>query len=737
MALGAIATVSEVFLNGELILESASMWASHEIDITDRLRESNELVIACRALVPLLAKRRRPAARWRTRVVNETNLRWYRTMMFGRSPGFAPGPAPVGPWRPVRLVRRGRAELEALRLRVRTDDEDGVITARTRVRGAAQAAVLILGEQRCELKPGADGEFAGEMRVSSPERWWPHTHGAPVLHDVRIELDGRSVATRRVGFRSLSWAQDILTDGLDLHVNGVPIFARGAVWTPADLVSLAPSDEALRRLLEQARDGGMNMLRVVGTGSYESPAFHDLCDELGIMVWQDLMFANLDYPTQDPDFVATVEQEARQELGAVAGRPSLVVVCGNSEVQQQAAMLGLAADLGRGELWDDVLPRIVADSDADCAYVASTPCGGALPFHPQSGIAHYFGVSGYFRPPEDARRANVRFAAECLAFANVPNVVEVPVHHPRWKAGVARDAGTGWDLGSGWDFDDVRDHYLALLFGVDPVGLRRFDHERYLELSRATSGEVMAEVIGEWRREASPCRGALVLWFKDMIEGAGLGLLDSRGHPKVAYHHVRRAFAPQAVWFSDEGVGGVTAHIANDRPVPLRGQLRVALYRGFEEPVGEAVLDLDLAPHSASAHNVEALLGRFVDAAWAYRFGPATQDLIVGSLEHRDDEGGGLVSQAFHMPAGRPTGRHTAAALGTEAVLSASGEDAPVLTVTSRLFAYGIRVNVPGCVPEDDAFSVEPGHSRQVKMRRISDEEPSAGSLSALNLAGR
>lgn len=736
LQLDGVATVSEVFLNGELILESASMWASHEIDVTDRLRESNELIIACRALVPLLAKRRRPAARWRTRVVNQTNLRWYRTMMFGRSPGFAPGPAPVGPWRPIRLVRRGRAGLDNLRLRVRVDGEDGVVAARIRVRGDAHSAALVLGEQRCECKPGANGELEGQLRVSGPERWWPHTHGAPALHEVAIELDGRTVATRRVGFRSLSWAQDILTDGLDLHVNGVPIFARGAVWTPSDLVSLAPSDETLRRLLERARDGGMNMLRVVGTGAYESPAFHDLCDELGIMVWQDLMFANLDYPIQDPDFGASVEREAHQALDALAGRPSLVVVCGNSEVEQQAAMLGLASDLGRGELWDERLPRIVTESEADCAYLASTPCGGALPFHPQTGIAHYFGVSGYFRPPEDARRANVRFAAECLAFANVPNTVNVPVHHPRWKAGVARDAGTGWDLGSGWDFDDVRDHYLALLFGVDPVALRRFDHERYLELSRAASGEVMAEVIGEWRREASPCRGALVLWFKDMHEGAGLGLLDERGDPKVAYHHVRRAFAPQAVWFSDEGVGGVVAHIANDRAVPLRGRLRVAFYRGFEEPVDEAVVDLDLAPHSATAHNVEALLGRFVDAAWAYRFGPATQDLIVGSLELEDDEATRLISQAFHLPAGRPTGQHAPAALGIEAVLRGA-DQAPVLTVTSRQFAYGVRVDVPGCVPEDDAFSVEPGHPRTVRLRRVSDEGASAGSLSALNLSGR
>ena len=109
------------------------------------------------------------------------------------------------------------------------------------------------------------------------------------------------------------------------------------------------------------------------------------------------------------------------------------------------------------------------------------------------------------------------------------------VHHPRWKAGVPRDAG------SGWDFDDVRDHYLALLYGVDPGELRRADPDRYLELSRAVTGEVMAQVFGEWRRGASPCGGGLVLWLRDLVPGAGWGVLDDRGR------HQDRVPPPSAV----------------------------------------------------------------------------------------------------------------------------------------------------------------------------------------------
>ena len=738
LELDGIATVSEVFLDGGLILSCTSMWESHVVELSGQASApgEHELAIACRALGPLMGVRRRPAARWRTRVVNAGNLRWYRTMVFGRSPGFAPGPAPVGPWRPVRIVSRSKPGLESLTVRSRLDGDDGVVSVAARVRGRPENAEMLLAGDRYAVPIGDSGALEAELRVPDAARWWPHTHGAPALHDLSVLLDGECMAERRVGFRSLGWATDILEDGLDLHVNGVPIFIRGAVWTPSDLVSLAPDQEQLRRLLELVRDAGMNMLRVVGTGAYESPTFHDLCDELGILVWQDLMFANLDYPTEDPEFREQVATEARQVLSGLAGRPSLAVVCGNSEVEQQPAMMGLDPALGRGELWETLLPELVAESGADCAYVRSTPCGGDLPFHAARGITHYFGVSGYFMPPHEARRAAVCFAAECLAFANVPDKVEVPVHHPDWKAGVARDAGTGWDLGAGWDFDDVRDYYLSLLYRVDPVQLRRSDHERYLELSRAASGEVMAELMGEWRREESPCAGALVLWLKDMLPGAGLGVIDHEGAPKVAYYYLRRALLPVAVWMTDEGVNGIAIHVANDRPEQLGVRLRVALYRGPESCVAEAAEDLKLPARSGARRTVEGMLGRFVDPAWAYRFGPPSKDAIVSTLE-RGESSLTVFSRSVRFPAGLPAVREPLARLGLEAEAGPGIDGAAVVRVRSRALAYGVRVHAAGYVPDDDCFTLEPGGEQVVAMRPSNPQAKFSGAtLTALNLDG-
>jgi beta-mannosidase len=775
LCLDGIATVAEVYLNGELVCESDSMFASHTLDVSGRLCEGagqrNELAIRCRALGPLLAVRRRPRARWRTRLVDDGNLRFFRTMLLGRMPGLAPGPPVVGPWRAVRLERRRLVDVRELTLRTRLDGEtgtdgdvDGALSVRACLRplgGAEVSAVEVeltgpSGSHRTDLSlDDGDATASGELRVPDVARWWPHTHGEPALHDVRlvVHLGGvegpssvegpAAIDAGRVGFRDLAFGagpgpHDVEEEGLDLHVNGVRVFARGAVWTPIDPIGQAPSTDELRAELERVRDAGMNMLRIPGTGAYETSAFHDLCDELGILVWQDFAFANLDYPLADERFRASVTREFADVLAALGAHPSLVVLCGNSEVEQQAAMMGIDAALARGELFGELLPELVRASGVDALYIPSAPYGGDLPFRPDRGIGTYYGVGCYRLPLEDVRRAGVRFAAECLAFSHVPPAETIAEmlpsaparlagNDPLWKAGVPRENEADWD------FEDIRDHYLRLLYGVDAADLRHVDRARYLELSRMLTGEILAEVFGEWRRAGSPCGGGLVLWLRDLLPGAGWGLVDHRGRAKLAYHQLARALAPVAVWTSDENLGGVVAHVANDRPAPLRAVLRVALYREGERCVEEARVPVELGPHGQGEWNVEAVIGRFVDAAWAYKFGPPATDAIVVSLEETGsgDEGRDgelaseeessqrLLSQAFRFPAGRPLEREPAERLG----LAARGDVLPDgrvrVAVSSRRLAYGVEIHAAGFVAGDAGFSIEPGRERVVVLRSI------------------
>ncbi len=759
LACDGVATISETYVDGFLVAHGESMFERQEADITDRAGRQIEILVCCRSLSERFGERRSPRARWRTRIA-AADLRWHRTTLLGRAPGFAAAPAPVGPWRPVRVERRRLLSVSRAEVRPTVEGSEGVLNVV--VGGHWFAATppatgrLVLDgpsghhETAVEVEWDGDELSAGaRLVVPAVAKWFPHSHGDPVLHTVVMLLDTPEEQVRidlgAVGFRVLapgpSPAHDLARDGLDLHINGVSIFARGFVWSAVDLVNLSEERGELRRMLTLVRDAGANMVRLPGTGTYAPTAFYDLCDELGILVWQDLMFANFHYPFGDESFLAAARAEVRAELQAVLGRPSLVVVCGGSEVEQQAAMFGVDIKVTREPFFDELVPQLMDGLGCDALYVPSSPWGGALPFRFSQGVAHYFGVGGYRRPVNDVKSAGVRFASECLAFGNVPEPEGMPeifspgtessVTHPEWKAGVPRDVGTGWD------FDDVRDHYLQELYGIDPVALRSADQSRYLELSRRVPGEVMREVFAEWRRSGSGCGGGLVLWLRDLVPGAGWGVLDSAGRPKATLHLLKGLFAPVAVWTTDEGLSGIRVHVANDRATTLVATLCVVLYRRAERPVEEVESLIEVGPHTTIERDLEQMLGRFVDAAAAYGFGPAQHDLIVATLEHVGDLGGEPISQHVRLIGNRSVAALPNAQVGLAVETANATPDGVALTLRSRALALGVRVHMAGFEPSDQVFDIAPGHTRTIVLTPSDAESLNSIEVSADNVEGR
>jgi len=183
---------------------------------------------------------------------------------------------------------------------------------------------------RVLLRRDASAGFSGSVTLPHVALWWPHTHGEPALCQVRLLARVRDLPEPLVtelgatGFRTLRL--EISGGPLALHVNGVPVFCRGACWTPLDVVSLRAPPAAIRAAVAQARDANMNMLRVAGSMAYEDAAFFDACDEQGMLVWQDFMFSNMDYPEHDAAFMADVRVEVGQHTRSWQGRPALAVM---------------------------------------------------------------------------------------------------------------------------------------------------------------------------------------------------------------------------------------------------------------------------------------------------------------------------------------------------------------------------------------------------------------------------
>ncbi len=697
-----LATVAEVWLNNEQRLCSDSMFMAYAVPV--RLTGCDVLHLVFRALHPVLdAKSGR--GRWRSRMIEHRGLRSVRTTLLGHMPGWCPPVHAVGPWRAVECIEES-SSLRVLNADLRTvvDGRDGVLTLDLLLEGQdvrdAPAFVTVGGRQAPLLWDGPH-RLHGQVRVPDVDLWWPHTHGSPVLHHVHATMATGvgevRMALGRVGFRTIESG-----DNFALRINGEPLFCRGACWSCADIVSLPGDRGAYAPWLELMVRAGMNMVRVGGTMLYESDAFFDLCDELGLLVWQDFMFATLDYPT-DEAFLAAAAAEAAHFLDRVQASPSLAVLCGGSEAMQQAAMLGLPRPSWTQPLFEEVLPREARRLRPDVPYVPNSPSGGPLPFAVNQGVAHYYGVGAYLRPLEDARRAEVSFAAECLAFANVPDTpAAVPaVHHPKWKERVPRDAGASWD------FEDVRDHYLQRLYGVDPAVLRYQDPGRYLRLSRAVTGDVMEAVFAEWRRGRSPCAGGLVWMFQDLWPGAGWGVVDSTGRPKAAWHALRRAFRPIQVTLTDEGVNGLAVHLINETAQTLPAMLTLVCLRDGALPVARGGRSLSIPARGVLEIPASALLDAFFDTSYAYRFGPPAHDSTVATLSDAD---GVRLAEAFHFPH-PPEPRD----LGLDATVAREGEGW-VLRLRSRRLARAVHIDDAAFRAEEDWFHLPPDAERIVRL---------------------
>ncbi|MFZ0666794.1 MAG: hypothetical protein WAM97_13660 [Acidimicrobiales bacterium] len=738
LRLGGMATIADVWLNGQHLLRSENMFRSYEIEVAD-LRESNELYIGLTSLKSFLAERRK-RPRWRTYLVSHQNLRFVRTTLLGRMPGWAVTPAPVGPYRYVELIAGSGPRLTRRRVFTSCAGTGGIVRVDLRVRGAggASGAILSVAGHAADISVHPDGDelmVTGEVRVPEVARWWPHTHGTQPLYPVDLEIAGQRIHIGRVGFKTVEL--DRSDGGFTLSVNGRPIFCRGAVWMPPDPIGHAPDRDEVRATLEMAKAANLNLIRLPGTGVYQDEYFWNTCDELGLLVWQEGMLAFCD-PPEDPEFVKELEGELTEQFEMISGHPALAIVCGNQEVEEQAAMQSLPRDKWHFLIYDETVPKLVDALLPGIPYVTSNPTGGTVPYQMDTGISHYFGVGGYLRPVEDARRAKVKFASECLAFAPPPERrtvddecggAERAGHDPGWKLAVHHDAGRSWDL------EDMQSYYLRKIFAVDPFELRYRDAERALDLSRATVATLFETVLSEWRRPGSSCSGAIVLALRDLRPGPGWGVIDSFGRPKAPWFVLRRVHAPVALLLTDEGLNGLSIHLVNDNPGEVTGRLVVELFVRGELMVESVERPVSLDAYSGEVVEVSGMFDGFRDLTGAYGFGPPAYDVVSARLVGEDGED---LAGAIHLPGG--VIRTHEFDVGLEADLTEKDGMWSIDISTTR-FAQWVVVEVPGFRPDDSWFHLPPGGHKKVVLHpqkepvRPESLLPLAGEVRALNSA--
>lgn len=733
-----LATIADVWLDNEKVLRSENMFLEHCIPVAASER-AVVLTICIRGLQPLLdAKHPRP--RWKTKLVANQTLRWVRTSLFGRIPGWTPTVCRAGLLGSIDLIEP--YELSNYQVQTELKHSAARIQFNAQLDGAEipNSAHLVLGDQvlKCQLaSDNGECEISVDAAVENVSPWWPHTHGKPQLYPLSLALSFASgehtITLTPVGFRQLAVATE--QDNFQVVINQQPIFCRGACWTTCDLELAGENDVQLYQQLMMLQASGANMVRVIGTTEYQNDRFYQICDQLGLMVWQDFMFANMDYPVADEAFAQSIAQEAQQQLKRLAKHPSIVIYCGNSEVLQQVRMLGFDETVGKNDWFDTQLPALVTSLHNNVHYVPSTPYGGAMPFHLNRGVTHYYGIGAYRRPLSELRSHDVRFAAETLGFSHIPSQKVIKsmfgnelavVHDPRWKAGTPRDSGTGWD------FDDIRDHYFQELFKSSALEQRYVDPERYMQLSELVSGEVVARVFNEWRSSANNCSGALTWFFQDIKLGAGWGIIDGLAQTKAAYYFLKRAWQPLFVGLTNENFQGVNAEVHNERDCDFNGHLDIRLIDQHDQVIAHESIALTIAKRKSETFNLDAVLGHFFDLAYVYKFGPKNIKAIATTL-FEDEQ---VVADNHYFPNELPV-----AYCDCELTIETHTIDPENLTITllSNKLLYGVKVEVPGFFPSDNFFTLTPGMAKTIFLQQQEEVPRRKGVITApaLNEAKR
>ncbi|MEZ5597642.1 MAG: hypothetical protein R3E84_14850 [Pseudomonadales bacterium] len=617
------------WLDGKPLASWANAFVPWRITIP-RSDRSQQLVISIPS-IDAGSKEGGTRPQWRTALVANQQLRRLRLSLAGRMASWRMGTPLVGIGQ---LPKISSARMYAdIHLRPVLESGQGQLHVEIATgRRASRWQVEINGQQwEGVLSPDANGVFRAYTSLTIPEvaPWFPHTHGTPRCYDVEVSLDDDIVHRASIGFRTVIFDAEFG----DLHVNGVPVFCRGACWLPTG-ASETGLERKLDQRLEQVKRAGFNMLRVIGTCGYERDDFYTACDRLGIMVWQDMPFANLHYPHDDA-FLANVREEVTHQARRLSRHACVTVWCGSSDGEQQPSLLGLGRERREQPLFHAHIPDWLHTVCPEANYVTSAPAIGDLPIHIGRGVTSYFGVGAYRLPLDHRSIDAVRFATECLGFANIPDVASTrrffgsdtpSTVDPEWKLGTPRDNGASWD------FDDVRDFYTEQVFQSDPTSLRFSNPHRYFSLSRIVSGYAMERVLSRWRAPTSVCRGALLWMLHDWRKGAGWGLVDSMGCPKPAYHIVSQCTQPVQVLVTDEHLDGHNVHVLNERDTHLYAQLLVSIILADGRCSATRSVDVTLAPASAATYSVDALFDRFQDTTYTYRFGPQQIAAVAGTL---------------------------------------------------------------------------------------------------------
>ncbi|MFD1875153.1 beta-mannosidase [Hymenobacter bucti] len=603
-------TYADVTLNGQAILHTDNMFREWRAEVKPRLKAtSNRLLIHFRSPLNEVADLPKKYG-YNLFAINDEQA---MGIVGDKGPVLSPytrkapyhygwdwGPRFVGAgiWQPVQLEGWDAAKITDFHVVQRQlSAQAAQLSLVVEYEGAAAAsgpATLVLEttgptgqagprlEQAVTLQPNRH-EVTAELRLDNPQRWFPVGYGGQPLYSFKARLvqGGKAVdeARTRIGLRTIELHREKDTYGksFEFIVNGIPIFAKGVNWIPADIFQTRVTNPRYHKLLQAAKDCNMNMVRVWGGGIYENQYFYDTCDEMGLLVWQDFLFACSFYPG-DEAFNNNVRAELTYQVRRLRDHPSIAIWVGNNENEVAWQQWGVPEKMGSHKLdvWSnylklyrDLIPTILKTEDPSRPYVSSSPSSDFedMAGSQTTGDMHYWDVWGGTAPLSDYEKQTPRFMSE-YGFQSFPELKSVqqftvPADH---------------DIAS----PVMKEHQRSAVGNprLQEYLLRDYkapkDFASFLYVSQVLQAQAIKLAAEHLRRNRPRTMGSMYWQLDDCWGVASWSSIDYYGRWKALQYYAKRFYSPVLVSPHEEGEN-VRIYVVSDQQAATPATLNVRL----------------------------------------------------------------------------------------------------------------------------------------------------------------
>jgi beta-mannosidase len=591
-------TVARVELNGVAVAETRNMHRTYRFEVGPLLQDAeNELAVTFRS--PVKAADQFSEELGRRPHVNHHPYNAIRKMACNFGWDWGPDLATVGIWKPVSLESWSGARLTTVRPLTAISGGAGTVRVHIDIERAPGAdgdlpvSVTVADTDAAGLIPAGATSTLVEVAVEQPELWWPAGYGAQPLYDLHVELgDELDRWDGRIAFRTV----ELRTEGenagtsFELLVNGAPVFVKGVNWIPDDCFLNRVTRERYAARIQQSKDAGINLLRVWGGGIFEQDDFYELCDEQGILVWQDFLFACAAYAEEEP-MRSEIEAEVRDNVTRLVAHPSLVLWNGNNENlwgywdwEWKERLDGRTWGAG---YYYDLLPALVAELDGTRPYSPGSPYSvdaARYPNDPAHGTMHIWDVWNQ-RDYTAYRDHRPRFVAEFgwqgpATWATLTRAIHDDPLTPESPAVLLHQKAT--------DGNRKLERGLAPHL-PQPVGMEDFHWAMQLNQARAVRFGL------EHLRSLAPhCSGAIVWQINDCWPVTSWAAVDGDGRRKPLWYAMRDAYTPRLLTVQPRS-GGLAVVACNDTSRRWSGSLVVERRRFDGRVVASAALPLSVA----------------------------------------------------------------------------------------------------------------------------------------------